>query len=230
MQKAIRIVSIIVIIAVIFTAIIMSFNQKVPNSDKVWDEATTVGNIDAKNYVIIYSDLVCPYCVAFENAMIEHEDEFQKYIKDNDVLVEVRISDFLYEYGQSNPPASRLSAEAVFCAKNEGKFWDYYNHAITTVWNDFFKDSGKNAFAELNRLDKNYWIGLGKHVGLGDSFASCVKNDDTIKELETVSAKMANQIDGLPYFKFNTYISSGFDLSWGWEYVKMYFDSGLKSK
>ena len=230
MQKVIRIISIVGIIAVIFAAIIVSFNQKTPNTDKIWDQETTVGNLDAKHYFIIYSDIVCPYCVAFENAIFEHEEEFDKYIKEHDILVEVRLSDFLYEYGQTNPLASRLSAEAVYCAKSEGKFWDYYKKAITTVWNDYFKDNGKNAFATLNKLGKDYWIGLGDGLGLSDSFASCVENDEPLSELTEVSAKMAKQINGLPYFKFNSYISSGFDLSWGWDYVKMYFDSGLKSK
>ncbi|WP_407454635.1 hypothetical protein, partial [Methanobrevibacter sp.] len=41
-----------------------------------------------------------------------------------------------------------------------------------------------------------------------------------IKENAKKTAKLA---DGMPYFKLNNYTSSGFDLSWGWDYVKMYF-------
>ena len=229
MQKTIRIVGIVGVVALIIAAIVASFNVKVPNSDRIWDVETTVGNVDAKNYFIIYSDIVCPYCVAFENAIVEHEEEFQKYIKENDVLVEVRLSDFLYEYGQVNPIASRESAEAIYCAKREGKFWDYYNHTIAAVWNGYFKKDGKNAFTELNKLGKDYWIKLGKDVGLGETFSSCVKNDETLEEVIETAAKTVQHINGMPYFKFNNYVSSGFDLSWGWEYVKMYFDSGLKS-
>ena len=226
-----RIVGIIAIIGVIIAAImVVSFNHKTPNSEKIWDKDTVVGNIDAKNYFIIYSDIVCPYCVAFENAIIEHQQDFEKYIKENDILVEIRLSDFLYEYGQSNPIASRHSAEGVYCAKKEGKFWDYYDHIITRVWNDYFKNSGKNAFAELNAQGKDYWIKLGKDVGLGESFEKCVRNDETLEEIEKIALKTANNIDGMPYFKFNSYVASGFDMSWGWDYVKMYFESGLKSK
>lgn len=228
--KIARIVGIVAIVGVIAAAMIISFTHKTPNSDKIWDRDTTIGNVDAKNYFIIYSDIVCPYCVAFENAIIEHEDEFQEYIAENDVLVEVRLSDFLYEYGQSNPIASRHSAEAVYCAKKEGKFWDYYNQVIPVVWNDYFKNSGKNAFLELNALGKDYWINIGKRIGLGDSFESCVRGGDSLSEIEKIAKKTAENINGMPYFKFNSYIASGFDLNWGWEYVKMYFDSGLKSK
>ncbi|MDO4753264.1 MAG: thioredoxin domain-containing protein [Candidatus Saccharibacteria bacterium] len=228
--KIARIIGIIAIVGVIFAAMIISFNQKVPNSDKVWDKDTVIGNMEAKNYFIIYSDIACPYCVAFENAILENKEDFNRYIKDNDVLVEIRLSDFLYEYGQSNPISSRHSAEAIYCAKREGKFWDYYDLAISTVWNNYFKDMGKTAFGEMNALGKDYWIKLGKNVGLGDNFEKCVKNDEPLKEIMEVAAKTSKAIDGMPYFKFNSYISSGFDMSWGWDYVKMYFDTGLKSK
>ncbi|MBR3270225.1 thioredoxin domain-containing protein [Candidatus Saccharibacteria bacterium] len=230
MQKVARILGIIAIFGVIIAAMIASFNQKTPNSEKVWDKDTTVGNMEADNYFIIYSDIVCPYCVAFENAIIEHEEEFQQYIKENDILVEVRLSDFLYEYGQSNPISSRYSAEAVYCAKKEGKFWDYYNHVIPTVWNNYFKIAGKNAFIELNAKDKSFWISIGKEVGLGDSFEKCVKNDEVLPEVMEIARKTVEHIDGMPYFKFNKYIFSGFSLDQGWEHVKMHFATGLKNR
>lgn len=228
-QKIIRIVGIVAIVGVIIAAMIASFNQKTPIADKIWDKDTTVGSLEAKNYFIIYSDIVCPYCVAFENAIVEHQEEFEKYIAENDVLVEVRLSDFLYEYGQANPTSSRYSAEAIYCAKREGRFWDYYHHVIKSVWKGYFKDMGKSAFSELDALGKEYWIKLGADVGLKDDFKNCVMKDETLPEVIEVAAKMVKAIDGLPYFKFNKYISSGFDMNWGWEYVKMYFDSGLKS-
>lgn len=228
-QKIIRIIGIVAIVGVIIAAMIASFNQKTAIADKIWDKDTTIGNIDAKNYFIIYSDIVCPYCVAFENAIVEHQEEFEEYIAKNDVLVEVRLSDFLFEYGQSNPAASRYSAEAVYCAKKQGRFWDYYDYIIAAVWNGYFKDMGKNAFNELDTMGKDYWIALGRQIGLNDEFSDCVKNDETLEEIKEVAAKTVRHINGMPYFKFNNYISSGFDMSWGWEYVKMYFDSGLKS-
>lgn len=232
MQKAkiARIVGLVAIIGVIVVAMVVSFTHKVPNSEKVWDKDTTIGNMDAKNYFIIYSDIVCPYCVAFENAMITHKDKMMSYIEKNDVLLEIRVSDFLYEYGQTNPIASRYSAEAVFCAKNEGKFWDYYDHIITTVWDNYFMEQGKSALKALNSQGKDFWIKLGKDVGLSDTFEDCVKNDETLEAVEETAAKTVKQIDGMPYFKFNSYVASGFDMNWGWDYVEMYFNNGLKSK
>ena len=230
MSKFLRIFGIIVVVIVIIAAIVASMNTGKPNNaEKVWDTEMTIGDLNAKNYFIVYSDLVCPYCIAFENAIVENEEAFQEYIKKNDILYEVRLSDFLYEYGETNPINSRYSAEGAYCAKKEGKFWDYYNKAITTVWNDYFKESGKSAAKSMGKLGKDYWINIGKQVGLGESFANCVNNDETLDEIKVNAEKSSKLAHGMPYFKFNNYTSSGFDLSWGWEYVQMYFQAGLES-
>lgn len=229
MKKALRVISIIFIIVLIFAAIITSMNSKPTNAEKVWDKEMTVGDLEAKNYFIVYSDIMCPYCVAFENAIFENEEAFEKYIKENDILLEVRLSDFLYEYGEAQAINSRYSALGTYCAKKEGKFWDYYKKAITTVWEKYFKNAGKSAFSELNKKDKEYWIKLGKEIGLGEDFETCVKNDETLSEIKKNAEKTSKLANGMPYFKFNNYTNSGFDLSWGWEYVQMYFQAGLES-
>ena len=229
MKKALRIIGVVAVAVVLFSAIVASMTHKIPNSDKVWDIDTTVGNIDAENYFIIYSDIACPYCIAFENAMIEHEEELEEYLEKNKVLLEVRATDFLFEYGESNPIESRYSAVATYCAKDHGKFWEYYDAAIAKVWNEWFKGAGKSAFSEFNRMGEEYWIEIGKSVGLGDDFASCVEKNDTLEAVKNDALRMVKNVNGLPYFKFNSYVLSGFDLSWGWDEVKMYFDAGLKS-
>lgn len=230
MKKALRIVGVAAIIVILIAAIVASMNQKTPNAERVWDIDMTVGNLEAENYFIIYSDLACPYCVAFENAIIENEDSFNRYIEENDILVEIRLSDFLYRYGQSRSIESLYGAEAVYCAKKEGRFWDYYNRAITRVWKEFFEKMGKAAFVEFNKLGKDYWIKMGREIGLADEFEQCVENDEVLDEVNVASTKSEKLIDGMPYFKFNKYISSGFDLSWGWDYVLMYFEAGLGRK
>ncbi|MBR2994322.1 thioredoxin domain-containing protein [Candidatus Saccharibacteria bacterium] len=229
MKKVFSIIGVIAVIVVIIAAIVASMNAKPSNSDKVWDTEMSIGNPEAKNYFIIYSDLVCPYCVAFENAIVEHEEEFQEYIKSNDILVEIRLSDFLYEYGETHPEHSRYSALATYCAKNEGKFWDYYNLAITKVWNDFFKSSGKTGFSKLNDYGQEYWTSIGKKIGLGEEFESCIKEQKPLEEIKQNAAKSAKLASGMPYFKFNKFTSSGFDLAGDWQDVLMFFQAGLES-
>ena len=222
-------VGIFAVAIAIIAAIMASINAKTPISEKVWYEEMTLGDMDAKNYFVIYSDIACPYCIAFENAMIEHKDELMGYIEEKDILIEVRATDFLYEYGESKPIESRYAAVATYCAKREGKFWDFYDKAVTTVWNDYFKESGKGAFTEFNKNGKDYWVEMGKSVGLGEEYEQCVMEDETFSEVKTDAERMAKQVNGLPYFKFNDFISSGFDLSWGWDFVLKYFEAGLKS-
>ena len=229
MKKVFTIIGVVAVIAVIIMAIIASINTKPSNAEMVWDKDTTIGNLDAKNYYIIYSDLVCPYCLAFENAIIEHEDEFKQYLEDNDILVEVRLSDFLYEYGESNPIHSRYSALATYCAKNEGKFWEYYDKAVTTVWHDFFESSGKAGFTALNQQDQSYWTKIGEKIGLGDEFKTCIKDQTPLAEIEESASKSTKLISGMPYYKFNKFVSSGFDLAGGWDDVLMFLDAGLES-
>ena len=229
MQKVGRIIGIVVVFTLIIAAIVASMNAGPSNSEKVWDTAMTTGNPEGKNYFVVYSDLVCPYCIAFENAIVEHEEEFQQYLKDHDVLFEVRLSDFLFEYGEHKSPSSRYSAVASYCARDEGKFWDYYNLAITTIWNDFFKSSGKSGLTGIDKLTKDYWINLGKKVGLGDDFATCVENDTPLAEIMANAEKTTKLVSGLPSFKFNSYSPPGFSMDGTWEHVKAYFDAGLES-
>ena len=228
MNKALRIVG-VVVIAVLLVAAIAASMSKPSNAEMVWDQAMTTGSENGKIYFIVYSDLVCPYCIAFENAIVEHEEEFQQYLQDNDILFEVRVSDFLYEYGEHNPINSRYSAVATYCARDEGKFWDYYNLAITTIWNDFFKGKGKSALSDMSKIDKKYWIEIGKKVGLGDSFETCVENDTPLEEIMANAEKTTKLVSGLPSFKFNSYSPPGFSMDGTWENVKAYFKAGLES-
>ena len=80
-KKATRIIGIIAVIFLIVATIVASMNAKPSNAEKVWDTEMTLGNPNAKNYFVVYSDLVCPYCIAFENAIVEHEEDFKKYLE-----------------------------------------------------------------------------------------------------------------------------------------------------
>ena len=229
MKKALRIIGVVAVVAAIVGAIIASM-AKPSNSDSVWDTDMTMGNLDAKNYFIIYSDLACPYCIYFENPIIEHEEDFKKYIEENDILIEIRLSDFLFEYGQHQSPASREGAIATYCAKNEGRFWDYYNLAVHTVWRDYFSEYGEGGFGGLDNTGKELWIDLGKSIGLGDTFETCVKNDEPLDLIMERALKTTKLVSGMPYFKFNSYTFSGFTPNGTYSDVLMYMDAGLKSK
>ena len=210
MHKGLRIAALVAVVAVVLIAIIASVSYKPSNFDQVWDGETTLGNPEGSNYFVVYSDLACPYCIAFENAILEHEEDFQKYLENNDILFEVRLSDYLYQVGPTHPNHSRYGAVAAYCAKNEGKFWDYYNNAIRTTWNDFYRDNGKEGGQALAEYDKSYWIDLASR--------------------DRGHRKNRQSRPGMPYYKFNKYANSGFDMAGDWNDVMNLFQLGLESK
>ena len=56
--KAIRIISILVIAGTIIAAMIVGLSHNTTETKKVWDQDTVIGNPDAENHFIIYSDII----------------------------------------------------------------------------------------------------------------------------------------------------------------------------
>ncbi len=232
MKKAIKWIIIGVIAVLLVALFIYSSSTKTNHSDSVWDENATIGALDAKNYYIMYTDLACPYCSAFSRAIMKHEDEFQKdYIVGKDILYEVRVTDILYEYGENHSEMSRNSAEAIYCAKDEGKFWEYYHAALAALWDDYQSQGiGVSKTSEpIEDLPDNYWLKIGQSIGLSETFESCISEHKLLSKVTEDTERAWNLIGGgLPYFKFGNFTTSGFDNNWGWDYVKKYLDAGLK--
>lgn len=225
------IIGAVVVAFLVLAGIAAGISQNSSPADQVWVSEMTLGNPDAQNYFVIYSDMVCPYCVAFENALVENEENLNKYLENNDILLEVRLTDLLYKTHGEDAKHSYYGAVAGYCAKNEGRFWDYYNLAISRVWNTYFKTNGKTGGTQMNALGKDFWIDLGKEIGLGDSFATCVENDEPLEEIEENTIKAAKITQGgVPYFKFNKQIITGFDMNGDWNNVLFFFEQGLKNK
>ena len=222
---------VIVLVVSAFFGIIISNINNTDHKDAVWNQAATIGKMDAKNYYIFYTDLACPYCDAFSLALLSHEDEFKAdYIEGKDILYEVRVTDFLYEYGEHRPEMSRLSAEAVYCATNEGKFWEYYHTALEMLDEDYFsKGIGVSKTAPaISDMSADYWLKIGENIGLSGEFESCFSEHKMLDKVKENTAKAAQQVQGgLPYFKFGKFSTGGFDTRWGWDYVKKYLDAGL---
>ncbi len=219
------------LIIVFIILLIINSTKPVDHTESVWNKETTLGSLNAKNYYIMYTDIACPYCTVFSRNIMNNKDEFMKdYIEGKDILFEVRVTDFLYEYSEHHPQMSRDSAEAIFCAIDEGRFWDYYYAIIQTLWEDYHsKGIGVSKTAEpITDLPEDYWLQIGKKIGLGESFENCVTNHLSLPKVQENTSRSTKYIQGLPYFKFNDYITGGFDNNWGWDYVKRYLDAGLK--
>ena len=229
--KIIRWVVIVLIAAALIGLMLINAMKPKDHTEAVWSEGTTLGKLDAKNYYIYYTDLACPYCDAFSKVLFDNKDDFVKdYIEGKDILYEVRVTDFLYNYGEHKPEMSRWSAEGVYCARAESKFWEYYQAAIEQLYADYFSSGiGTSKTApSIEGMTAEYWQDLGHKIGLGESFDSYFTEHKMLSEIEENTARAAKQVDGgLPYFKFNKFTTGGFDPSWDYDYVKRYLDAGL---
>ena len=100
--KILRIAGLVLIGGFLVTLLIFNTLEN-SNSEPIWDERTTVGSKKAKNHFIMYTDIMCPYCDVFSRRVMENEAEFKKeYIEQKDILFEIRVTDFLYQYGNKN--------------------------------------------------------------------------------------------------------------------------------
>jgi len=225
-----RTIAVIVVAALFIIIMIVSLTSKPAPGDRAWNQATTIGNLEAKNYYIMYTDLMCPYCDVFSRATMEHWDEFQQYLSDNDILFEVRLTDYLYE--GNDIAASRNSAEGAYCAMRENKFWDYYHGALQSLWDDYHsKGIGTSKTApQIQDMPDDYWRTVGHEAGLGEDFDKCLDEHATIAEIEDNTRRALQVAQGMPFFQFNKFTTAGFDNNWGWDYVLKYLNAGLSSK
>ena len=236
-SKAATIIRVIVLLligaAIIFLIIIGS--PKGENYNEIWDERTILGNKDAKHHYIMTTDIMCPYCAYFSRALMSHQEEFEKWLKDNDVVYEMRITDFLNEYGEAGAK-SEQAAEAVLCATEEDKFWDYYHNTMKSLNEDFHsKGIGNSKTApKPEGITADYWVEIGKEVGLGQKFEDCYRNHEQLSHVRENTAKTAKIMQkkggsGMPYFQFGSLETAGFDTSWGWNEVMTYYlEAGLE--
>ena len=229
----IRIIVLILLAGAIIVAMILGA-PKNEDLDAIWDERTTLGDVNAKNHYVMMTDVLCPYCDYFSRAIMSHQDDFEKWLKDNDVVYEMRITDFLNEYGEAGAK-SEQAAEATLCATEENRFWDYYHNAMKSLDEDFHsKGIGNAKGAPMITITADYWVEIGREIGLGDSFEDCYRNHKQLDHVRENTAKTAKimqkeNVAGMPYFKFGSVKTTGFETSWGWEQIKRYYlDAGLE--
>ncbi len=117
-----------------------------------------LGDPAAPVTVMIYSDLQCPFCGRFYS-------EAESLIKEN--YVKIGKVKLVYRHFAFLGPESRAAAEAVECAKDQGKFWEYHDSLI-----DEENKDGREHNGNLNNaLFKSLAVRLGMNT---DSFSSCL--------------------------------------------------------
>ena len=151
----------------------------------------TLGSPDAPITITEFSDFQCPYCRRFTE---ETEDQlFQSYVATGQVY-------FVYRsFGAFIGPESGASAEAAYCAGEQGKFWEM--HAII-----FANQTGENVGAYSDRHLTTFAQAIGLDMNAFNSCTSSNKFTDRITQdgIDGVSAG----IQATPSFIL-TYVVNG---------------------
>lgn len=239
MQKAIRIGLLVAVVGLFFGIIIFNALNPAPPDMTSWNEKMTIGNAEtAKHHFVMYTDIFCPYCDKFSDAVSAHYDSWKKeYIDNHNVLFEIRVTDMNYENGHSDN--SRPAGEAAYCAAKQGDFWSYYYALIAKLYVDYHsKGIGVDRYAEkIPNLDNSYFYDIADGLESidRDKLVSCMENHETAKELDSNTKKaMSKTNGGVPYFVFDKFKTSGFAGNWNtdndYKEVKRMMDAGLSTK
>lgn len=229
MKKIVRIAALILVFGLIFAAIVSGSVKPADVSAKVWNSQMLMGNPEtAVRHYIVYTDLMCPYCNYYGRVIQQNDADFQKYLEDNKIAYEVRVTDMLYE--SSGVEMSRPAAEGAYCAARENRFWDYYHAALDHIFKDYYeKGVGYSKTAPMIKdMTRDYWEKIGTEIGLGESFKSCFEGKSAVDEVKENTLKASSVANGLPYFTFGKFSTGGFDPSWEWDTVKSMLNQGLK--
>ena len=231
---------IIAIFGVFALLVVIANTNSAPQVDKiVWNEQMTKGNKDtAKHHFIMYTDVFCPYCDKFSDAVAANMEDFDKnYIEDKNILFEIRVTDMNYVNGHSTN--SRPGGEAVYCAAKQGDFWSYYYALLAKIYKDYHsRGIGVDRNSEkIPTLSMDYFYDIADNIDTLDrgKLVSCMENDETVKELDDNTTKAKSKVNGgVPRFVFDKYVADGFLGNWNtdndYKQVKLLMDAGLASK
>ncbi len=239
MQKAIRVGLLVLIIGFLGALIIFNAVNPAPVDMTVWNEQMTKGNKDtAKHHFIMYTDVFCPYCDKFSDAVAANMEDFDKnYIEDKNILFEIRVTDMNYVNGHSTN--SRPGGEAVYCAAKQGDFWNYYYALLAKIYKDYHsRGIGVDRNSEkIPTLSMDYFYDIADNIDTLDreKLVSCMENDETTAELDENTNKAKSKVNGgVPRFVFDKYVADGFLGNWNtdndYKQVKLLMDAGLASK
>ena len=232
MQRAKAVLAMIV---VIFVVALVVFNASRPGESEpeVWNSALAKGDQETGKHFVMYTDIFCPYCDKFSNALHANKADFtEKYIDSGEVFYEMRVTDINYLSGHSEN--SRPAGEAIYCAAKQDKFWAYYEAILNKVFTDYHsKGIGVSKTAErIPELEMGYFYEAGEVAGVEkESFVSCMENHETLDELNTATRRAQRVVNGVPHFVFGKYVASGFDGNWNtdndYRQAKLMLDAGL---
>ncbi len=164
------------------------FNQP-PLNPRPLADANTMGDPNAPVVIQIYSDFGCGHCAIF--AQTTGELLTQQYVTTGQVYFEYNTVG-----GLLGNPNSITTAEAAYCAADQGMFWEYH---------DILFANQASLFANVNKkLDKTF-IAFAESLGMdSDAFKSCLDSNkyNTEVQQDQIEASQLG-INSTPSFLIN---------------------------
>ena len=148
---------------------------KLSGAPELTPEDVILGNPQAPVTIVEYADYQCPYCENFHSdAGMQIRAE---YIKTGKVKMVFRNFPFLDQFpGSQNE--SHLAAEAVECAKDQGKFWAFHD----AIFDFKAKDSAENS----GNLNRDLFQKIAGTLGLNSQdFLSCFDSQKYAGKIES---------------------------------------------
>lgn len=196
--------------------------------NETWHSQMILGDPTAKNHFVEYSDILCPWCAKFSMQLWNNKDELtKKYLDNKDFYLELRIGNYLGP-GKNGETDSQDSAESVYCAARQNKFWEYYESLIGKLNDDYYsKNIGYHGGPQVPQLERSYYDDAAQKAGLDSAaFTKCLDDGTGKADVAKVTKSSTELSGGLPYFRFNSYKSNGFNGDWST--IQKMFDAGLK--
>lgn len=169
-----------------------SGNSPAGSGAQLRQNANTLGDPDAPVKMVEYADFQCPYCLHYWQ---ETEPQIIKtYVETGKVYYEYR------SVGAFIGPESAAAAEAVYCAGDQGKFWEYHD-ALFSHW------TGENVGDFANDKLREYATSVGLEATSFDSCLGGQKYADRVQQ-DAANAK-SDGIHATPSFLINGKLIEG---------------------
>ncbi len=142
-----------------------------------------LGDLNAPVTIVEYSDFQCPFCEMFYSKTVKQVKE--DYIKTGKVKM-------VYRHFAFQGPESQASAQAVECAKDQGKFWEYHD-AI-------FDAEGKDGQRNNGNLNRGLFMNIVNDLGMNSAdFGSCFDGKKYASKVEQdYAVGQVVGVDGVP--------------------------------
>jgi len=183
------------------------------------------GNANSKNLIVEFADPSCPYChvagglnpelnnqIGPQFKLVADGGDYVAPVLEIKKLVDSGNAGFAWVFtpGHGN---GEVGARALYCAYDEGKFWQAHDLLMTSKGYDLMNTTVKNDMSQVDKV-----IAFVAPAVNSSKFVSCMKNDTYKTRMgEETTLASSYGVQGTPGFFVNT---TRFDGAYNWTDMK----------